>query len=109
MPLVDVVAFEHALHVVPGLVERDQLDPVDQGVAIAVARIAMQLDPAADPKAALGIQPSKRQRHGAVEALEQRMDVLTAQTRVVVMVGGQPVAIIGQVGLPGDDARGLME
>ena len=39
---VHVARLEHPLDVVAGLVERDQLDPVDQVVRVAAARIAVQ-------------------------------------------------------------------
>ena len=59
-PPVHVAPLEHPLHVVPGLVERDQLDPVDQVIAIAAPRIAVQAHPLVHPRWARRCRPPPR-------------------------------------------------
>src|SRR5712692_12068656 len=62
---VDLQVFEDALDIGAGLVERDQLDPVDHADALA-ARVAEIAQPLAHPPGA-GVVGGDRQRIGAAE------------------------------------------
>ena len=88
---IDLQILDDPLHVVPGLGERDQFDPVD-GVDLGIARVAVTLDPLFDA-AAPGIVGGKGHDVGAAVILDQAAEFGRAKCRIVDRVGLQPAEV----------------
>src|ERR1700686_4800945 len=85
---IDLQVLHDPLHVIAGLGERDQLDPVDR-VDLGIARVAVALDPFLDAAAA-GIVGRERHDVGAAIILDQAAEFGGAEGRVVDRVGLHP-------------------
>src|SRR6267143_6514244 len=88
---IDLQILHDPLHVIAGLGERDQFDPVDR-IDLGIARIAVALDPFLDAAAA-GVVGRERHDVGAAIILDQPAELRSAKGGVVDRIDLQPAEV----------------
>src|SRR5579872_1923209 len=86
---IDLQILKHALNIVARLVEGDRLDPIDDVDRLGPG-IAEIVDPLPDA-AGTGVVGGDRQNVGPGEAVEEVIDIGTAELQVVAAVGEQAI------------------